>query len=42
MPPHPHLCEEQLDALLAYFEAMSRRKADPAAGGAYPREKNEK
>ena len=41
MPPHPHLGEEQLDALLAYFEAMSRRKADPEAGGAYPRERNE-
>ena len=42
MPPPPHLGEEQLDALLEYFEAMSRRKADPAAGDAYRREKNEK
>jgi mono/diheme cytochrome c family protein len=29
MPPHPHLAEAELDALVAYFEAMSRRKRDP-------------
>lgn len=34
MPPHPHLGEGDLDALLAYFEAMSRRKHDPEAAAA--------
>jgi mono/diheme cytochrome c family protein len=29
MPAHPHLGEPDLDALVAYFDAMSRRKHDP-------------
>jgi mono/diheme cytochrome c family protein len=29
MPPHPGLTDEDLDALVAYFEAMSERKFDP-------------
>ncbi len=29
MPPHPHLSNSDLDGLLAYFRAMSRRKHDP-------------
>ena len=32
MPAHEHLSDEDLDALLAYFEAMSERKFDPRAG----------
>ncbi len=31
MPPHPHLSDADLDALLAYFHAMSLRKVDPGA-----------
>jgi mono/diheme cytochrome c family protein len=31
MPPHPHLTDADLDALLAYFSAMKRRKFDPQA-----------
>lgn len=31
MPPHPHLTEEDLDGLLAYFEAMRQRKQDDGA-----------
>ncbi len=34
MPPHPHLGEADLDALVAYFRAMSRRKYDPEAAAA--------
>jgi mono/diheme cytochrome c family protein len=34
MPGHPHLGEAELDELLAYFEAMSERKDDPAKRGA--------
>ncbi|HEU4407014.1 MAG TPA: cytochrome c [Polyangiaceae bacterium] len=34
MPPHPHLGEADLDALVAYFEAMRRRKHDPEAAAA--------
>lgn len=33
MPAHPALDERELDALIAYFRAMSRRKQDPRAGG---------
>jgi mono/diheme cytochrome c family protein len=29
MPAHPHLTDAHLDALIAYFEAMSRLKHDP-------------
>ena len=29
MPPHPHLTDQQLDALVAYFTAMRSRKHDP-------------
>ncbi|HIF92205.1 MAG: cytochrome c [Myxococcales bacterium] len=29
MPAHPNLTESDLDALIAYFRAMSRRKHDP-------------
>ncbi len=29
MPAHPHLSPQQLDALLAYFDAMRERKHDP-------------
>lgn len=32
MPAHPGLSDADLDALIAYFEAMSRRKHDPRAG----------
>lgn len=32
MPAHPGLGDADLDALIAYFEAMSRRKHDPRAG----------
>ena len=32
MPAHPDLTDKDLDALLAYFEAMKARKHDPAAG----------
>lgn len=31
MPSNPHLSDEDLDALVAYFTAMSRRKRDPHA-----------
>ena len=31
MPPHPDLTDADLDALLAYFHAMSQRKHDPRA-----------
>ena len=31
MPPHPDLSDADLDALLAYFRAMSQRKHDPHA-----------
>jgi mono/diheme cytochrome c family protein len=35
MPPHLHLGDDDLDALIAYFRAMSQRKRDPgdAPGG---------
>ena len=29
MPPHPHLTDADLDALVAYFRAMSALKHDP-------------
>jgi hypothetical protein len=29
MPAHRELTERDLDALMAYFEAMSRHKRDP-------------
>jgi len=32
MPAHPQLSESDLDALIAYFRAMSTRKHDPRAG----------
>ena len=32
MPAHPQFGEVELDALLAYFEAMRTRKHDPASG----------
>lgn len=32
MPPHPNLSDTQLDALVAYFKAMSTRKQDDEAG----------
>ena len=32
MPAHEHLGGADLDALLAYFSAMSQRKHDPGAG----------
>jgi hypothetical protein len=31
MPAHPELGEADLDALLAYFDAMKDRKHDPEA-----------
>ena len=31
MPPHPHLADDQLDALVAYFTAMRDLKHDPHA-----------
>jgi mono/diheme cytochrome c family protein len=31
MPPHPHLTDADLDALVAYFDAMRARKHDPRA-----------
>ena len=31
MPAHEHLSDKDLDALLAYFEAMRERKFDPRA-----------
>jgi mono/diheme cytochrome c family protein len=31
MPPHPHLTDADLDALVAYFDAMRARKHDPGA-----------
>jgi mono/diheme cytochrome c family protein len=33
MPANPHLSDGDLDALVAYFRAMSRRKHDPRAAG---------
>jgi mono/diheme cytochrome c family protein len=33
MPPHPGLDDADLDALIAYFSAMSERKSDPARSG---------
>lgn len=33
MPAHPNLSEADLDALIAYFSAMSQRKHDPRARG---------
>ena len=33
MPAHPHLSDADLDALLAYFRAMSQRKHDPGRSG---------
>ncbi len=33
MPAHPGFSDRELDALIAYFRAMSRRKQDPHAGG---------
>jgi len=33
MPAHPNLSEADLDALIAYFSAMSKRKHDPRARG---------
>ena len=33
MPPHPDFDESDLDALIAYFKAMSRRKDDPKTRG---------
>lgn len=33
MPAHPGLDEDALDALIAYFQAMSARKQDPASRG---------
>jgi mono/diheme cytochrome c family protein len=33
MPAHPEFSDADLDALVAYFRAMSRRKHDPARGG---------
>jgi len=32
MPPMAHLTEADLDAVLAYFDAMRQRKHDPDAG----------
>ena len=29
MPAHPGLSDDDLDALIAYFSAMSQRKQDP-------------
>jgi mono/diheme cytochrome c family protein len=34
MPAHPDLDDADLDALIAYFRAMSERKSDPAERGA--------
>jgi len=34
MPAHPQLSDADLDALIAYFEAMRTRKHDPNAGAA--------
>ena len=33
MPAHPGLSDRDLDALIAYFRAMSHRKQDPGVGG---------
>jgi cytochrome c1 len=33
MPANPHLSDGDLDALVAYLRAMSRRKHDPRAAG---------
>lgn len=32
MPPHPHLSDDDLDGIIAYFQVMSTRKYDPKAG----------
>ena len=32
MPAHPQLSDSDLDALIAYFTAMSARKHDPRTG----------
>jgi mono/diheme cytochrome c family protein len=32
MPENPHLTDEDLDGLIAYFRAMSERKQDPRSG----------
>jgi len=34
MPPHPHLSDADLDALVAYFETMKTQKHDPDGQGA--------
>jgi mono/diheme cytochrome c family protein len=36
MPSHPHLSDEQIDAIVAYFTAMRDRKHDPGAAPAAP------
>ena len=36
MPPHPHFSDADLDALIAYFVAMSERKQDPGSTRAEP------
>jgi mono/diheme cytochrome c family protein len=36
MPAHPHLTDADLDAILAYFDAMRALKHDPEAPGAAP------
>jgi mono/diheme cytochrome c family protein len=36
MPPHEHLSDRDLDALIAYFRAMRDRKHDPNVSGARP------
>ena len=34
MPANPHLSDADLDALVAYFRAMSQRKRDPRPAAA--------
>ena len=34
MPPHLHLSDSQLDAIVAYFKVMSHQKFDPGSAGA--------
>ena len=36
MPSHPHLSDEQIDTIVAYFSAMKDRKHDPGAAHAAP------
>jgi mono/diheme cytochrome c family protein len=36
MPPHPHLSDKQIDAIVAYFSAMKDRKHDPGVAPAAP------